>query len=180
MSKHKFEAKEHWLQLQDKLQRGIVDEETQKIYETAKDAKNLSRNSSSVVRKNLSQMLDFNKRPTTASVSNHKNKENEDVNSLIKSFIQKIIYINHNQLTQSIACCEHNDLETCQSEVFSTKTRSTTVAAPKPKSDKEFLKSIDNQLHETRNFITKMEKCSCGHDPKYALKVLFKDAEKKM
>ena len=41
ISKHRNEAKEHWLSVQDKLQKGVKDAETEKIMETALLAKNL-------------------------------------------------------------------------------------------------------------------------------------------
>lgn len=42
MSKHRLEAKEEWNERQEKLRRGVVDDETKRIYDTARQSKNLS------------------------------------------------------------------------------------------------------------------------------------------
>ncbi|KAL4488513.1 hypothetical protein ABPG72_013081 [Tetrahymena utriculariae] len=63
MSKHRLEAKEEWLERQEKLRRGVLDEETKKIYDTAKQSKNLSTREDEIKRKNLSQMINFIEKP---------------------------------------------------------------------------------------------------------------------
>ncbi|EAR85530.1 hypothetical protein TTHERM_00442800 (macronuclear) [Tetrahymena thermophila SB210] len=63
MSKHRLEAKEEWLERQEKLRRGVLDEETKKIYDTARQSKNLSTREDEIKRKNLSQMINFIEKP---------------------------------------------------------------------------------------------------------------------
>ncbi|KAM3144167.1 hypothetical protein pb186bvf_003629 [Paramecium bursaria] len=59
ISKHKIEAKDSWQNLQHKLKHHVVDEQTQKVYETALQSKGINPNK--VNRKNLTQMIEWEK-----------------------------------------------------------------------------------------------------------------------
>jgi hypothetical protein len=64
------------------LKNGVIDDEIIQVLQTAKNAKNIVDNKYGVERKNLSQMLDFNKLQESRR-SNKENCEAEDDKNLI-------------------------------------------------------------------------------------------------
>ncbi|CAD8073240.1 unnamed protein product [Paramecium primaurelia] len=70
MSKHRMEAKDQWQQVQEKLKNNVMDDDTQKIYLTALHSKGL--NNSTSKRRNLTQMIEWEKSERAHSQSQFK------------------------------------------------------------------------------------------------------------
>ncbi|CAD8174389.1 unnamed protein product [Paramecium octaurelia] len=70
MSKHRMEAKDQWQQVQEKLKHNVMDDDTQKIYLTALHSKGL--NNSTSKRRNLTQMIEWEKSERAHSQSQFK------------------------------------------------------------------------------------------------------------
>ena len=77
ISKHKEGAKEEWLNRQEKLKKGVVDEETESIYQTAREAKDLIKHP-----RNKKVPVMFS---TLKSVCTESQKNNSQENSIFES-----------------------------------------------------------------------------------------------
>lgn len=161
MSKHRFEAKELWLQRQEKLKRGIVDEETQSVMETCLSTKRPPERNL----KNLTYFIKDN---------NYEDREYDEEQGEGET---------EDQLALSDLQHENENIREERSKPERVISKPEKVEkAEKPKSKPtvaeegdDFIKKVNQSLKEAREFIGKIERypsISKGKDPEKTLKAI--------
>jgi len=151
ISKHRYEAKELWLQRQEKLKKGIVDEETQTVMETCLLTKRPPERNT----KNLSY---FVKDDTYADYLNQAYEESEE-----KRLCMADLHQQQQEKSEFKPKIEKARIET-------------TTNKQKNNQDAEegddFIRKVNESLKDARDFMTKMERYPSLSNPEKALKAL--------
>jgi len=157
ISKHRYEAKELWLQRQEKLKRGIVDEETQTVLETCLSTKRPPE-------KNMKNLTYFIKDDTYADYLDQAYEESEEKRLSVMDL--------HPQ--------EKSEIK----EIKPVKTREEKPKVEKKQDLDEgddFIRKVNESLKDARDFMTKIERypsITKAKDPERALKTLATAADK--
>jgi len=152
ISKHRYEAKELWLQRQEKLKKGIVDEETQTVMETCLLTKRPPERNT----KNLSY---FVKDDTYADYLNQAYEESEE---------KRLCMADLHQQQQQEKSEFKPKIEKSRIETTSTKQKNN---QDQDEGD-DFIRKVNESLKDARDFMTKMERYPSLSNPEKALKAL--------
>ncbi|CAK64038.1 unnamed protein product (macronuclear) [Paramecium tetraurelia] len=151
MSKHRMEAKDQWQQVQEKLKNNVMDDDTQKIYLTALHSKGL--NNSTSKRRNLTQMIEWEKSERAHSQSQFK----PDILEQAKMLLLESERGQQNQDPNFLSKIKQ-DLEETKSFVA----KAQRLKKPEKILKAEQEKSIDKGKQETKKSITKQNQVAEG------------------
>jgi len=152
ISKHRYEAKELWLQRQEKLKKGIVDEETQTVMETCLLTKRPPE-------KNTKNLSYFVKDDTYADYLNQAYEESEE---------KRLCMADLHQQQQQEKSEFKPKIEKSRIETTSTKQKNN---QDQDEGD-DFIRKVNESLKDARDFMTKMERYPSLSNPEKALKAL--------